>query len=149
MSGRLRYGYGYPLKAAGVFNGVVNLVSNYVQYIQRANADGADVIPYGQCLYSRYVRILAPNTNSSRIFTDGLYVGYALRSNADGGARDTLEATICAQNKFASIMPFATAGYQLTRNTQLRAAILGGNGYDPAALDCTYPKVDKLLKRIT
>jgi hypothetical protein len=143
--GRIRYGYGYPLKSAVDFVVVNDYVGDYTAYLLRADADSAESIPFVQCLFTRYAKILKPTINISKVFTDGLYVSYAYRSSKDSGAADTLQATLCAQSKFANIMPFATKGYQLTRNTQLRAAILGGNGYDPAALDCTYPKVDKLL----
>jgi hypothetical protein len=42
-------------------------------------------------------------------------------------------------------MPLATEGYIYTWNTQFRSAADGGNGFDPASLDCAYPKVDQIL----
>ena len=54
MSSRIRYGYGYPLKSG--LTGA--LFVDYMAYIQRAEADGAVVIPFVPCLFARYSLIL-------------------------------------------------------------------------------------------
>ena len=85
------------------------------------------------------------NQVGSLAFWDAYYAEYADRATADGGIRDSSTATRCAKFTFIEIMPLATEGYIYTWNTQFRSAADGGNGFDPASLDCAYPKVDQIL----
>jgi hypothetical protein len=99
--GRIRYGYGYPLKA-GIdgFSTLTQLIDSYVAYIQRANADGAIVFPFIPCLFHRYARIRVPSIDNAT----AIYDAYNVRATLDGAVPLRLPNYVCKKQKFTSIL---------------------------------------------
>jgi len=101
MSGRLRYGYGYPLKSgADGFSTAALLVDSYVEYIERANTDGADAFAFIPCLFARYARIRIPSIDASSV----IYDAYNVRATLDGAVAMRLPTYICKKQKVTSIL---------------------------------------------
>jgi len=96
--GRIRYGYGYPLKSGG-FAISTELIDDYVAYIQRADADGATVFPFVPCLFYRYAEIIRPSIDTPT----AIYDGYNVRATLDGAAALVPTTYACKKHKFINI----------------------------------------------
>ena len=100
MSSRIRYGYGYPLKIGRFFDTITAFFTSYVAYIERAEADGAVVIPFVPCLFTRYCLVLEPTRSADFI----LYDSYNVRASLDGAVPFVTDTYICKRYEFFQIL---------------------------------------------
>jgi hypothetical protein len=100
MSGRLRYGYGYPLKSGDGVSNITALFEAYVAYIERAEDDGAEVIPFVPCLFERYSKTLQPSRDPAFI----LYDAYNVRAELDGAEPFVLSTYNCKRYEIFKIL---------------------------------------------
>jgi hypothetical protein len=100
MSGRLRYGYGYPLKSGEGVSNITALFEAYVAYIERAEDDGAEVIPFVPCLFARYSLTLQPSREPAFI----IYDNYNVRAELDGAEPFVLSTYSCKRYQTFQIL---------------------------------------------
>jgi hypothetical protein len=81
----------------------------------------------------------------SVIFWTAIYDAYSARATADGADAFDVTSYRCGKDRFIETLPLATEGYILAWNTQFRSLADGGNGFDPATLDCTAEQIDNIL----
>ena len=100
MSARLSYGYGYPLRGGDPFAGVADFYTDYLTYLQRADADSAITEPYQPCLFARYSLVLQPTRNLNFIAWDW----YNLRSNLDSAETVDMKSYVCKRSQYNQIL---------------------------------------------
>jgi hypothetical protein len=98
--GRIRYGYGYPLKSGDGVSNITAFFEAYVAYIERAEDDGAEVIPFVPCLFERYSTTLQPSRNASFI----LYDAYNVRAELDGAEPIVLSTYSCKRYQMFKLL---------------------------------------------
>jgi hypothetical protein len=100
MSGRLRYGYGYPLKSGEGVSDITTFFEAYVAYIERANTDGADAFAFIPCLFTRYSKVLQPSREPAFI----IYDNYNVRAELDGAEPFVLSTYSCKRYQTYKIL---------------------------------------------
>lgn len=99
MSGRLSYGYGYPL--TNLFNSGVGSIGVYYNawkaYNARAAADSATAEQFAPCVFMRYSYVLQPLREIDLIIFDQTN----LRADFDSATAIELGAFGCKRQKFS------------------------------------------------
>ena len=100
MAGRIRYGFGYPLKSGEGVSDITTFFEAYVAYIERANTDGADSFAFIPCLFTRYSKVLQPSRDPAFI----IYDAYNVRADLDSAEAVVLSTYSCKRYQTFQIL---------------------------------------------
>jgi hypothetical protein len=144
MSGRLSYGYGYPL--TNLFNsgvgGVGVFYNAWKAYNERATADSAIAEEFAPCVFMRYSYILQPNREIDLIIFDQTN----LRADFDSATAVEVEAYACKRQRFAIIIDGDLYDFERTTWTRYnnRATTDSAITLEQAAYNCKLFKTYQL-----
>jgi hypothetical protein len=113
MSGRLSYGYGYPL--TNLFNSGVSSIGVYYNawkaYNARAAADSATAEEFAPCVFLRYSYVLQPMREMNLVIFDQTN----LRADFDSATAIELGAFACKRQKFSNMIHGELYNFERTR----------------------------------